>query len=277
MARTPDTLFTAARRGDAQAVARLLAQQPDLSATDKWGFTALHHACIGDNAGHLDMATLQLLVQAGSPINQRAQEDTGRTPLFLAAEFSLDTAPVQYLLDHGADPTMRCSRGRHMVENAWSDEVRQLLSAASGFAIPAPPPPPKYPDRPITAADWKNVVQVRLKQAFAALRQVGIFAVQGVGYTQQDGLSDCFEKLDRRKDRARYHAYCFYTTQDRSTARASGCLLLAWGITGDASADGSNIIQAGETLVRLLHEQGLDAEWDGSPNSRVCVYLQPLL
>lgn len=267
-------IFEAARRNDIVALNGFLAQSPDLAAVNEFGFTALHEAAVGDNCGNVSFDAIKLLIEAGSPINFPAKNETKRTPLYLAAEFSQTLEPVKYLVEQGAEANIYAYGGRHIVENAMSPEVQAWLSEITGFAIPEPPPPDKYDSRNISTAEWKNNIAPALKHAFASLTKAGIFAVQGVGYTQHDGLVECFERLEKRKDASRFHAYCFYTPQDRSSAKALGSLYLGWGITHD---DNSRITAAAEEIITVLCAQGLETEWNGSCDERIRIWLQPLL
>lgn len=202
---TPDTLFEAARRNDVAAVQAFLAEKPDLTLTNAFGFTALHQAILGNYDGQPALEAMKLLVEAGSPINQKADNESGRTPLYLAAEFSLSTEPVIYLLDHGADPTIPDADGHLAAENAWSDEVRALLAPLCGLTL-TEPEAPLYPDCEIGRSQWQDTIAPKLKTTFAALMSEGIYSLQNAGYTQADGWAECFERLEKRKNAARFHA-----------------------------------------------------------------------
>ena len=94
----PDTrLIDAVRRGDANAVRRLIEQKIDVNITQPDGATALHWA-----AHRNDVAIADLLIRAGAKVD--AADEGGVTPLGLA---SLNASPamVERLLKAAPTPT----------------------------------------------------------------------------------------------------------------------------------------------------------------------------
>jgi multidrug efflux pump subunit AcrA (membrane-fusion protein) len=100
-------LTDAARTGDAQRVAELLEEHPDIPM-HRSGRQPLHWAAQG---GHIEM-TLTLL-QYGAEPNVHAENDN--TPLLLAREPEI----VQMLIEHGAD--LEARRGEIALQRAQSE------------------------------------------------------------------------------------------------------------------------------------------------------------
>lgn len=87
-------LHAAAKTGDRDAVARLLAASPgDVDAPDPRGLTPLHHA------SSVSLDVVKLLLVAGA--NPNARSVNGTTPLYVAARFG-QTAIASQLLSAGA-------------------------------------------------------------------------------------------------------------------------------------------------------------------------------
>lgn len=98
-------LLFAARLGDAERVARLLASGANVHAQEtkssETGYTPLHYAAAGYSGGAGKQEEVaKLLIESGANVNARA--DSGTTPLILAADWG-NVAMVQLLLKHGAD------------------------------------------------------------------------------------------------------------------------------------------------------------------------------
>jgi hypothetical protein len=102
--RPDNPLIGAARSGDAQAIARLLAHGAD--ANQRWGvngWTPLMHA-IHKN----QQASVEALLSGGADVNARGNQ--GITALMMAAGYGYADI-VQLLLDKGADPYAETSAG----------------------------------------------------------------------------------------------------------------------------------------------------------------------
>jgi rhodanese-related sulfurtransferase len=116
-------LMQAAWRGDAARVEALLAQGPDLGATNGDGNNALWLACVSN-----DPAVVARLAQAGVPIDH--QNLTGATCLMYAAS-SGKPALVRTLLALGANPQLRTQDGFTALDMASDLESLKLLKAAA--------------------------------------------------------------------------------------------------------------------------------------------------
>ena len=119
-----DALFTAARKGDTQTLAKLLQQGYDVNyvCTQQCkGWTPL---LIASAEGHTD--TVKFLLEHGA--NPNAQNRLGRTSLHFAANYGFEPI-VTLLLQYGADPTIETydkpeEAPRKVVETA----LRQTVS-----------------------------------------------------------------------------------------------------------------------------------------------------
>jgi bifunctional non-homologous end joining protein LigD len=263
-------IHDAAREGDVETVRQCLEGGADPAAANEYGFTALHCAAMGANSAAADriIDVMKLLVDAGTPVE--AIGGGGRTALYLAAEFSPSVAPVQFLLDAGANPHVTDQHGNTIVENAMTPEVQQLLSRVTGITVPEPPPPEPAVVK-LTAKQWR-AVKTRIDAVFDALSAQGLVALQDAGYTQEDGFSDCSEEYrDRGGQTAGVHGFCFYTRQDLLRAKRTSHLSLAfWGAPEGADRD---MTRVGELIVKAFRDAGFSVEWNGSPAVRPTVYL----
>jgi ankyrin repeat protein len=91
-------LMYAALYGDAKSVKRLLAAGADPNAKNDAGATALMWAVF-------DLEKTRLLVDHGADVNARS--DNARTPLMIAATRHGSTPVLQFLLAHGANPSVQ--------------------------------------------------------------------------------------------------------------------------------------------------------------------------
>jgi bifunctional non-homologous end joining protein LigD len=257
-------IFAAAHASDAQTVQACLDAGADVSAVDEHGFTALQRAAMGANQAELaeNLAVLRLLLQAGSSREQRSRD--GRTALFLAAEFAPSTDAVQTLLDAGAEADVYDDHGNHVVDNALMPEVKQLLACITGKPVPAPPAPSPVPVR-MRAAQWR-AAQARIRLVFDALSNAGIVALQEVGYSQEDGFSDCAEEYRSRGGTdAGLHGFCFYTEQDATRAKRTSQLAVAfWGAPEGGSLDMDRV---GTIIVNVFRQRGFTVAWNGLARS----------
>jgi len=142
IARSADSLPEAARLGDREAVRALLSDGLDLGERDEQGNTALHWAALRGDTGLISdllrrgvevdatnrfgatpllyavgrLGSVRALVRAGAEVNHASQ--FGTTPLIAAARYPESTAVVSWLLQRGADPTVRDQRGASALEAA---------------------------------------------------------------------------------------------------------------------------------------------------------------
>ena len=264
-------IFDAARNGDLETTRACLDAGADPAALSAYGFTALHCAAMGTNTADLNqiLSVLRLLIDAGSPLE--CLGGGGRTPLYLAAEFSPSIEPVQLLLDAGANPNTRDEYGNHIVTNAMTPEVQELLSRVTGEPVPEPPPAEPKPTK-MTARQWREAKR-QIDSVFDYLSEAGLVALQDAGYTQEDGFSDCAQVFhDGGGEEAGLHGFCFYTRQDLDRAKRTSQLTLAfWGAPEGQPKDMERV---GNLIVDAFRANGFSVDWDGSGDMRPTVYLQ---
>lgn len=260
-----DKIFDAAREGDIATVRACLAAGADPAAINAYGFTALQTAAMGSNTTPVErnLAVLRALLDAGSPLEYAGKD--GRTALYLAAEFAPTTDAVQLLIDAGAKADIRDGHGNHILVNAMTDEVIELLSRVTGKPIPEPPPPEPEPVK-MTPAQWR-AARLRIDAVFVALRQAGVVALHDAGYTQSDGFSDASEAfIDGGGAAAGLHGVCFYTRQDLNAAKRSSRLSLAfWGAPEGADAD---MLRVGGLIVGVFRDAGFELRWNETASRR---------
>ncbi|MFO0675037.1 MAG: hypothetical protein U0169_00755 [Polyangiaceae bacterium] len=108
-----------------------------------------------------------------------------------------------------------------------------------------------------------------LDDAFAAMREAGIVALQNAGMTMSDGWSDANQEateFDAPKGAVFYHG------QDLERAVRGGGLMLAFGayVDDDARHDAESI-RVGQAAVAILESHGFDVDWDGTAERRIHV------
>jgi len=264
-------IFDAARNGDISSTRDSLEAGADPAAMNEYGFTALHCAAMGANSAdqHDIISVMRLLVEAGSPMESVG--GGGRTPLYLAAEFSLSLGPVQYLIDAGANPNVTNQHGNHIVKNAMMPEVKELLSRITGVAIPPPPPPPRKAKK-LASIQWRNL-KPQIDTVFETLSKNGLVALQDSGYTQEDAFADCSQAFhDLQDEKVGVHGFCFYTRQDLNRAKRTSQLALGfWGAPEGAAED---MARVGDLIVQTFRDSGFTVDWDGSGGMRPVVILQ---
>ncbi|HYQ25370.1 ankyrin repeat domain-containing protein [Stenotrophomonas sp.] len=267
----PADIFEAAWNANADATAAFLAADADVHAVDAFGFTALERAASSQDCAPMEdtLATLRLLIDAGSPLEHIGAG--GRTALYLAAEFSPEgPEAVQLLIDAGAQPDVCDAHGNHTVENAWSPQVKALLSALTGHALPQVIV--RKPDRKMSAAAWK-LARARIDAAFAALEASDIVTAHAQGDTQDDGHDDTHEHfVERGGIAAGLKGFCFYSGDDMKRAKRTSDLAIGFWVPPDSAA----MEQIGQAIVDAFASVGLPAEWDGTERVRPCIDLRSL-
>ena len=237
----PADIFEAAWNANAAATTAFLAAGADVHAVDAFGFTPLERAASSQDCAPMEdtLATLRLLIDAGSPLEHIGVG--GRTALYLAAEFSPDgPEAVQLLIDAGAQPDVCDAHGNHIVENAWSPQVKALLAALTGHALPAVIV--RKPDRKMPAAAWK-LARTRIDAAFAVLEAAGIVTAHAQGDTQDDGRDDTHEHfVERGGVAAGLKGFCFYSGDDMKRAKRTSDG--RWVLNGGRHGSGEGTLSA---------------------------------
>ncbi|XP_066525132.1 protein phosphatase 1 regulatory subunit 12A isoform X3 [Hoplias malabaricus] len=111
--------MAACSAGDRDEVAELLRQGADINHANVDGLTALHQACIDENA-----EMVQFLVESGSDVNRGDNE--GWTPLHAAASCGFIQI-AKYLIEHGAQVGAVNSEGELPLDVATEDVMQRLL------------------------------------------------------------------------------------------------------------------------------------------------------
>jgi hypothetical protein len=116
---------------------------------------------------------------------------------------------------------------------------------------------------------------VQLSNAFKALRKLGLIAKQNfsccgscAGYALATRVSEMPEAK-----RNKVKGIVFYHRQDAERLPLGGETYLSYGQVGtQAWGDiGEPTVWIGEQIVKVLREHGLEAEWDGQPETRILV------
>ena len=267
-------IFEAARKGDVATVKQCIAAGIDINAKNDYHFTALQCAAMGANTANEEniIEIIQILIKAASHLEQLG--GGGRTALYLAAEFSKSVAPVQALLNAGAQANIVNEHGKHIVINAMMPDVQVLLSQITG--VPVPPPKIEIPAIKMTSAQW-SAAKRRIDAIFDALTQAGLVTMQDAGTTQEDGFSDCSEEFRARGGvQANLHGFCFYSRQDLNRAKRTSQLPLSfWGATLDGTTGGApkDMQRVGKLIVDTFKNAGFLVDWDGSGEMRPTVFL----
>lgn len=87
------------------------------------------HAAVAGNRADARLASVQLLLDAGAPVNER--QSGGFTPLMSAA-LNGDTPVLDLLLARGADPTLKDDEGRSAADRAGSAGHQDLVARLGG-------------------------------------------------------------------------------------------------------------------------------------------------
>jgi len=114
----------------------------------------------------------------------------------------------------------------------------------------------RWPDR--TDSD-------RLTDAFRALDAAGIVAREDFTCCRSCGVNDIGAEVP---DGSPAHGYVFYHEQDAGRAAVGGSLWLAFGMFDQQSS-----ARAGEQIAAALRAEGLQVDWNGSPDQRIQVPL----
>ncbi|HMZ80623.1 MAG TPA: ankyrin repeat domain-containing protein [Acidobacteriota bacterium] len=116
-------LMSAAYKQNVDLVRFLIDQGADVNARTRFHYTVVHFATPNANSAEgekTSIAIFQLLVQHGADLN--AQGYSGDTALFYAAGGNHPRL-LKFLLDHGADPTIRNKANRSAVDEAWHPAI----------------------------------------------------------------------------------------------------------------------------------------------------------
>lgn len=108
----------------------LLKSGADVNIASNSGWTALHAACskLGYPCDQCD-ELIELLIASGADVNARTCE--GTTPLYLAC-MKNELSVVQFLLEAGADPSIKNNEGRLPQDTTMNKDIIELIESVSG-------------------------------------------------------------------------------------------------------------------------------------------------
>ncbi|MEM9952075.1 MAG: hypothetical protein AAF846_10765 [Chloroflexota bacterium] len=116
---------------------------------------------------------------------------------------------------------------------------------------------------------WKHSTDCdKLDEAFAELDRHGIVARQHFTCCQTCGHSEISDEIKATQQYRPVRGYVFFHWQDTESAVQSEYLYLAYGaVNGKESASE----WVASEVVAALQRAGLEAEWNGSVRSRICI------
>lgn len=106
----------------------------------------------------------------------------------------------------------------------------------------------------------------RITEAFAALEDRGIVALEDAGYTMSDGWDDCNEVA---RDLPGVRGATFFHGQDVERGVRGEGLLLAFGAYVEGEEHEAASVAVGREVVEVLEAHGVPTAWDGSVGSRI--------
>lgn len=127
-----------------------------------------------------------------------------------------------------------------------------------------------FSSRSEAAQSWPRETDCdRLRRAFDTLARRGIVALDRCGFTLQDGfvraahVASVRDRLDEKAN----DGYCFCHDQDITHALEGHGLHLAFGAFRDEA--GAHTREVGEAVVRACLDEGLEVDWNLSPDTRI--------
>jgi hypothetical protein len=111
-------------------------------------------------------------------------------------------------------------------------------------------------------------VNDRITEAFAALEDRGIVALEDAGYTMSEGWSDVNEAADDFPDP---RGGTFFHGQDVERGVRGEGLMLAFGSFEDGEGHEAASVAVGREIVEVLEAHGVPTEWSGSVKERIRV------
>ena len=118
------TLYDHIENSDIEGVRRLIKNGVDLNKIDDFGLTPLHMAVSCEN---LDI--IELLIIEGADVNK--VDDNGNPPILLVG--SQDEKIIKMLLEYGANPNIKNSDGRTILDVAYDENLIDLVQLLLGY------------------------------------------------------------------------------------------------------------------------------------------------
>ncbi len=144
------SLLEAVRTNDLVAISEQLAKGVNINEVDETGKTALMYAAIANN-----FELMKTLIAAGADIN--AQDSEAWSVLMHAAKNSTDTAPILYLLNSAADPTVLSFENESVLDVASSVVRNSALGLRLEQLINNPPFDRNWPSAYVVPVEGATV------------------------------------------------------------------------------------------------------------------------
>ena len=265
-----DLLLTAVATGNLSLASEAIAAGANLSQKDPYGFSPLQGVVTNERiSSNATCKLIELFVSHGADPN--AKSDDGRSVIFLAAEFQQRKAAIETLLAAGADPNVLNSYGIHITENAKAQVVRKLLESVTGKKILQQKTVAKK-ERSLSSQQWA-AARKKISKVFEKLESQQIMCMHKAGTTQDDGLADCSEEIQRRGGlkKSGIVGCCFYTGHDFKRCKDRGFLSLAfWAAPSGKTKD---MRKVGELIVTTFRDSGFEVQWDGTADDRPAIWI----
>ena len=147
-----------------------------------------------------------------------------------------------------------------MIEDVLDEDSDEMMLRAAVV--------PEFRRKRKAEASWPTTTDCdRLDDAFAELNKTGVIALHNTGMTMSDGLDDVGEELNER-GRSGIKGYCFYHGQDLERVVNGDGLWLAFGDLDDVAEQKKAV---GEQVKACLERHGFEVEWNGDPETRLCI------
>lgn len=263
-------LLEAVGSGNISLASDALDAGADLALVDAHGFNPLQQLVTNESlTANRTCQLIELFIDHGADLNAKSKD--GRSVIFLAAEFQTRKAPVELLLNAGADPNVMDSYGTHITENARAKVVRKLLSSATGNPLPRSTPLTSK-ERALSSTQWSSG-RKRISKAFRRLDSENILCLHQAGRSQDEGMDACSEEIQKLGgiEKSKINGCCFYTWQDFQRCKAHGYLHLAF--WSAHSGDEKDMLKIGRLIVDAFCESGFDVEWDNTADNRPKIWI----
>eukprot|EP01032_Pedospumella_encystans_P014992 gene14992-17189_t len=142
----PDNIWVASSDGNLAEVKKLIEGGVGVNSQDEYGYSPLHAA-----ASYGEMVVLEYLLSVGGDVSLR--DEDGDTPLLVCEKPDI----FQRLVAAGADPHVKNSEGKGIVEKAVEEDAEELINylVESGFITD-----PNFKYVPGEAAEMANFMDM---------------------------------------------------------------------------------------------------------------------
>jgi hypothetical protein len=116
---------------------------------------------------------------------------------------------------------------------------------------------------------WPAVTDCdRIDKAFASLESQGLMATQNFAPHPENGTAEIVALAKAEQDNRPLEGFVFYEVEDTTNAVENNELNISFGALGDSA---TATIAVAQKIVTALKAEGLEVEWDGQPNDRICL------